>query len=194
MNKRFLTKTIPCSETPSGLIFSWKVYLYQNQYSYSTVADEWTKDTWQDHWMQGYYSLPTLPSIPNFTELTLYSLMSDTNWRFSISMNPNDNQVKKNLITPLQCTCGFHSLLSPGLIGQMNNLHQNQVIKKMIEEILQGYQSSSLTGPLLVLGDDSFIGTQLDHAFDSMNQIEKKPIVYSLENKEGSLLLWKRVQ
>ena len=76
----------------------------------------------------------------------------------------------------------------------MNNSHQNQVIKKMIEEILQIYQSSSLTGPLLVLGDDSFIGTQLDHAFDSLNQIEKKPIVYSLENKEGSLLLWKRVQ
>lgn len=191
MNRRFTIKTIPCSSSPNGLIFSWKVFLYDNQYTYSTIASDWNADNWQDHWMQGYYTLTDL-SLNGKGDVTLYSLMSDSNWKFDISLDANSSDIKREMIAPLQCKCGFHHMLSPGLFGQYNDPHRNKKIQRMIQNICSLYEKGSIAGPALVLGDDSFIGMQLYSALQK-SALKVKPLVYSFENKEGSLMLWKRV-
>ena len=192
MNRRFVTKSIPCTSSPNGLVFSWKVALYQNEFVYSTVASDWNESNWQDHWMQGFYALPELKLLEETKEVTLYSLMSDSNWRFDISLDANNATIKREMIKPLQCTCGFHNLLNPGLLGQYNDNFRNKKLATMMNVVCKKYQQQEIQGHALVLGDDSFVGTQL-YSILQQACLKKQPLVYSFENKEVSLLLWKRV-
>lgn len=188
MSKQITKKSISCSAVPNGMIFSWKVYLYQQEFTYSTLAADWTKDCWQDHWMQGYYALPEIKNFSAPESLTLVSEMTSTNWRFDLKKTDDANPG----FPSTDCHCGFHQLLSPGLFGQYNDPVRNEKIKRMLNTVVEQYANETIKGPALVLGDDSFIGTQLYSCLQNSN-LKTQPLVYSFENKELSLMIWKRV-
>lgn len=135
MNKHLLNISIPVTERPNGIMFSWTVSLYRNNHIYSTKLSVDNKQKWQDHWLQAFYALHETERVEGCIELIAY--MSDTNWRFDCCLRKQDvNSVKSSMMKPLQCSCGFHLLMSPSLIGMYNDLLRNQKMSAMIERIV----------------------------------------------------------
>lgn len=134
-NKHLLNISIPITSCPNGLLFSWTVFLYGDKHTYSTTPSAENKQKWQDHWLQAYYGLPNTVDLKECVELVGY--MSDTNWKFDCCARKNDvNRVKSGMMKPLQCSCGFHLLMSPSLIGMYNDSIRNQKLSLMMDRIL----------------------------------------------------------
>ena len=141
MNKHLINLSIPLTSCPNGLLFSWTVSLYGNRHTYSTTSSSNNNQVWQDHWLQAYYALPNTNGLKESIELVGY--MSDTNWKFDCCGREKDiPAVKSGMMTHLQCTCGFHLLMSPNVIGMYNDVIRNQKLTSMLDRI----RSQSPTG------------------------------------------------
>ena len=134
-NKHLLNISIPITSCPNGLLFSWTVFLYGNKHVYSTTPSVENKQKWQDHWLQAYYTLPNTDDLKEYVELVGY--MSDTNWKFDYCARKSDvNLVKSEMMKPLQCSCAFHLLMSPSMIGMYNDSIRNQKLSLMMDRII----------------------------------------------------------
>ena len=70
--------------------------------------------------------------------------MSDSNWRFDCCWKKEKvNEVKAEMMKPLQCTCGYHVLLSTGLMGMYNDEVRNRRMMKGLERMAESLQRPS---------------------------------------------------
>ena len=110
--------------------------LYNNRFHYSTHCSHTRPEDWQDHWLQAFYALHGLAAAQH--KVHLVALMRDTNWRFEACARKDAEyqRMKMGTFKPLGCSCGFHALMSTGLMALYQNESRNRAVGTLVRSLV----------------------------------------------------------